>query len=129
MPIVISFDLEKAAPNDHNHIQSMLERYGWENLGGSSYRYPRLGSDQPTEDWFNHVIPSLMMLRGYVLKDSAGKLVKFTIDVQTSTGFRQNSKYGTPPRLANQIKFYSPNNKSFGIKKLKKWLDSIQFPY
>jgi hypothetical protein len=55
MPIVLTFDLITALKqdNDHPRLQSMFERFGWQNLGGSAYRYPRLGSKQPVEDWLN----------------------------------------------------------------------------
>src|SRR5438132_8367751 len=96
MPAVITFDIKKATTKERNRVQSFFERLGWENLGGSSYRYPRLGSDQPTEDWFNHVIPALMLFRAFIVKGDV-TLKKFTLDVQSSTGFNPESGYGTPP--------------------------------
>lgn len=43
MPVTLSFDIQGASPNQRNRLQSMFERFGWQNLGGSSYRYPTLG--------------------------------------------------------------------------------------
>ena len=53
MPIVLTYELKAFNTATRNRIQSLFERLGWENLGGSSYRYPQLGANQPTEDWFN----------------------------------------------------------------------------
>ncbi len=64
MPVILTLDVENAGPGEHNRIQSAFERLGWEALGGTAYRYPKLGAEQPTEDWFNHVIPALMLVGG-----------------------------------------------------------------
>ncbi len=94
MAVIITFDIEGAPPQERNRIQSFFERLGWENLGGSSYRYPRLGTDdQPVEDWFNHVVPALMLFRTYALK-SERKISKFTIDVQSSSGHNPATDFG-----------------------------------
>src|ERR1700730_14657234 len=86
MPVVFTFEVRAAPPQERNRIQSFFERFGWENIGGSSYRYPRLGTDdQPVEDWLNHVVPALMLFRCYILS-SRRQLPKFTIDVQASAG-------------------------------------------
>lgn len=131
MPIVITYDISKATANDHNRVQSLFERFGWENLGGSSYRYPTLGSTQPTEDWFNHVVPALMLFRTFILKIATqGKqLKKFTIDVQSSTGLNPQTEYGTPPQTSATITLYPPSNQQFGKKKLDAWLDGTTWPY
>lgn len=129
MPVIITFDIEGAPPQERNRIQSFFERLGWENLGGSSYRYPRLGTDdQPVEDWFNHVVPALMLFRSYALK-SERKISKFTIDVQSSSGHNPATDFGAAPLSSDDIKLYDPNNDAFGKKKLKKWLDEIEYPY
>lgn len=88
MPIVLSFDIENAPQNVHARIQSAFERLGWQNLGGSSYRYPRLHSDPIAEDWFNHVIPALMVFRLEMLNLPTGtRLRTCTLDAQSSTGY------------------------------------------
>jgi len=43
VPVIVTFDVEGAQPPEHNRIQSLFERLGWEALGGTAYRYPRLG--------------------------------------------------------------------------------------
>jgi hypothetical protein len=136
MPVVFTFDIEGASPIERNRIQSFFERFGWENIGGSSYRYPRLGTrDQPVEDWFNHVIPALMLFRTYILS-SGRRLRRHTLDVQTSSGFNSASRYGRPPRRGRalpgrrgQVQLYDPNNPSFGEGNLRDWLNNIAYPY
>ncbi len=128
MPIVLTFDIKDADSVDYNRIQSMFERFGFENLGGSSYRYPQLGTQPHTEDWFNHVIPALMLFRAYAVK-SKKEIRKLTLDTQTSTGYAPIAKFGTCPKPASEIKFYNPKNAQFGLKNLKAWLDGVDFPY
>jgi len=128
MPLVITFDIKNANNVDYNQLQSMFERFGFENLGGSAYRYPQLGTLPHTEDWFNHVIPALMMFRAYALK-SGKEIRKLTIDTQTSTGYVPLGKFGTAHKKAKDIKFYDPKNKQFGLKNLRKWIDDIGYPY
>jgi hypothetical protein len=139
MPVVLTYELVGAEPIEYNRIQSFFERLGWENLGGSSYRYPRLGTtDQPVEDWLNHVVPALMLFRAAVLK-SAGKLKQFTLDVQSSSGYNKATKFGSAPLSGSKMqatktktkgkKIYQPNNASFGEANLIDWLDEIEYPY
>jgi hypothetical protein len=127
MSVIITFDIEGAPTIERNRIQSFFERFGWENLGGSSYRYPRLGTEHPTEDWFNHVIPALMCFRAYVLTNRP--VSKFTIDVQSSTGYNPNAGFGSSPLPCSDDIIYIPTNTSFGKKKLTQWLNGIAFPY
>ena len=128
MPIVITFDIEGAPPQEHNRIQSFFTRLGWENLGGSSYRYPKLGTGEPVEDWFNHVIPALMPLRSYI-RTSGRELTKFTLDAQSSCGYSSQGQFGNPPHAANDIELYEPGNPAFGEKNLREWIDHFLFPY
>jgi hypothetical protein len=129
MPIVITFDIQGAPPVERNRIQSFFQRFGWENLGGSSYRYPRLGTvDQPVEDWFNHVVPALMLFRAYLLS-SGRPLTKFTLDVQSSSGYSPNSNYGNAPRAGHDVTLYTSTNLQFGEQNLRDWLDGLTYPY
>lgn len=129
MPVVITFDIEGAPPQERNRIQSLFERLGWQNLGGSSYRYPKLGTvDQPVEDWFNHVIPALTLFRQYLV-ESARPLSCFTLDIQSTTGYDPATGFGTPPVNGMAVKLYEPKNASFGKKQLQDWIDSLKFPY
>ena len=129
MPIVVTFDIQGAPPQERNRIQSFFERFGWENLGGSSYRYPRLGTDdQPVEDWLNHVIPALMLFRSYILT-SGRQLTKYTLDVNSSTGYSPNSNYGQPPLPGAVAPLYATRQTAFGEQNLRDWLDRVTFPY
>jgi hypothetical protein len=129
MPVVTTFAIVGALPVERNRIQSFFERFGWENLGGSSYRYPKLGTDdQPVEDWFNHVVPALMLFRSYIIT-SGRMLSKCTIDVQTSTGYSPNTDYGNPPMGGGEVSLYQPTNAQFGERNLREWLSGISFPY
>ena len=128
IPVVFTFDIQGAAPVEHNRLQSLFERLGWQNLGGSSYRYPRLGADQPTEDWFNHVIPALMLFRSYI-RSSGRQLSKYTLDIQASTGLNPATGYGTGPGAANAVTLYAPANQAFGEQNLRTWLDGVTYPY
>lgn len=42
MPVIVTFDLRNYNVNDHGRLRTMFERFGWENLGGTAYRYPKL---------------------------------------------------------------------------------------
>ena len=148
MPVLLTYDLEGAQPAEFNRLQSMFERLGWEKLGGSSYRYPRLGTiDQPVEDWLNHVVPALMLFRTFAIKSPA-KLRQFTLDIQSSSGYQEATAFGSPPMSGTDMKaktthakkatgklkklgkkLYKPGNGSFGEKNLIDWLDEIEYPY
>jgi hypothetical protein len=132
MPVVITFDIEGAPSSEHNRLQSMFERLGWQTLGGSSYRYPSLGTAEPVEDWFNHVIPAMMLFRSYIQKSNR-PLTKFTLDAQASTGYNPASVpvYGHPPLAVADIKYYKPHQGAFGLKNLKDWFKKADsdFPY
>jgi len=128
MPVVVTFDLRGASSVDRNRIQCMFERFGWQGLGGSSYRYPRLGADQPVEDWFNHVIPALMLFRTYVVKRNHA-LTKFTLDANSSAGFDPSTAYGSLPTDGLGLVLYDPTRPSFGEQRLRDWVEGIDFPY
>lgn len=127
MPIIITFDQEGAGPNDLNRLQSMFLRFGWQNLGGSTYRYPRLRSTPIAEDWLNHVVPALMLLRSYFT--STGRpLKRFTIDAQVSAAFDSDTGLGAAPRNSADILSKSARPE-FGEANLLDWLGSVEFPY
>jgi hypothetical protein len=132
MPVVFTFDVQGASPLERNRVQSFFERFGWENIGGSSYRYPRLGTeDQPVEDWMNHIVPALMLFRTYIVS-SQRALPRFTIDVQSSSGRNAETHYGRAPRRGNgrnRVRLYPTNQPAFGEQQLRNWLDGIAYPY
>ena len=129
MPVVISFDIKHAPQKNSIAFGVFFERLGWENLGGSSYRYPRLSSDPMPEDWFNHVVPALMLLRCFLLKNQAITLTKFTLDAHSSTGHHPETGYGAPPMESSSVHFAPTKRPQFGDKKLREWLANLNYPY
>ncbi len=133
MPIIVTFDLNRPSPADLNRIRGFFERLGWEHLGNTAYRYPKLHDQSPTEDWFNHVIPALMLLRSFALYAPATgcSVERFSIDVQSSTGFSPVTGVGTLPQLSPEITFSQPSRpgRAFGKQQLDTWLDAIAWPY
>ena len=130
MSITFTFDLQHASSVEYNYIQSFFERLGWQRRGGSTYRYPGLDieQDETIEDWFNHVIPALMLFRAYVV-DSGRNLTRATLDVQSSVELDYLTGTGVPPLPSEEIDFYEPNNAQFAESRLTDWLDDVEFPY
>src|SRR5438270_5264132 len=110
MPIIVTFDVAGPTPAELNRLRGLFERLGWEHLGNTAYRYPKLHGHHPTEDWFNHVIPALMLLRAFAQHAARSHrgIRKFSIDVQSSTGLNPVTSVGTPPLPANQITYSRP---------------------
>ena len=133
MPIIVTFDITGPTPAELNRIRGFFERLGWERLGNTAYRYPKLHGQHPTEDWFNHVIPALMLLRAFARHAmSTGRNIdKYSIDVQSSTGFDPVTGTGTPPLPANQVTYSQPSRpgRAFGLQNLQAWMDAIPWPY
>ena len=93
MPVTLTFDIEDASvqdPNDRTRIQVAFLRFGWEHIGGSARRYPRLGAAHTSEDWMNHVIPALMYFRSLV-EHSGMNVTTFTLDAHSEAGYRANA--------------------------------------
>jgi hypothetical protein len=133
LPIVVTFDLTRPEPHELNRIRGAFERLGWEHLGNTVYRYPRLRDTPTTEDWFNRVIPALMLLRALArhAAETGRAVVRFTIDAQSSTGFNQEATVGWPALPANEIGLIRPSGpgEAMGRQRLQDWLDGIAWPY
>jgi len=133
MPITVTFDIKNPTSAELNRIRGFFERLGWEHLGNTAYRYPKLHGQHSTEDWFNHVIPALMLLRAFARYATLnGRNVrKFSIDVQSSTGFNPITDVGTLPLPAHEIGYSQPSKsgRAFGKRRLETWLDGIDWPY
>jgi hypothetical protein len=133
VPIIVTFDIQGPTSQELNRIRGFFERLGWEHLGNTAYRYPKLHGQHPTEDWFNHVIPALMMLRAFARYAAAtGRNIrKFSLDVQSSTGFNPVTNVGTLPLPAEQITFSQPSRpgRFFAQQRLEAWIDGITWPY
>jgi hypothetical protein len=133
VPITVTFDIVRPTPAELHRIRGFFERLGWEHLGNTAYRYPTLDNTQPTEDWFNHIIPALMLLRAFARHAAAtGRDLRiFSLDVQSSTGFNPLTNVGTPPLPAAQITYSQPSRpgQNFGRRRLEQWIDGITWPY
>lgn len=99
MPVLVTFDVEAPTPHELNRIRGAFERLGWQHLGNTAYRYPRLHQQGQLEDWFNHVIPALMLLRAYAryVQETGRALQRFSIDVHGSTGRDPATNTGALP--------------------------------
>jgi hypothetical protein len=83
MPITVSYDLAAADTNERNYIRSMFERFCWDRLGGSVFRYS-LTDETGQEDWLNDVIPALMIFRSYCIARNI-TVRYFTLDASSVT--------------------------------------------
>lgn len=133
MPITVTFDIVRPTSLELNRLRSAFERLGWEHLGNTAYRYPKLHQHDAVEDWFNHVVPALMLLRSFAVSLLAGgrSLRKFSLDVQSSTGYNPLTNVGTPPLAADNVPLEPPtrHNTAFGLQNLIDWLDGVEWPY
>lgn len=114
MPITVTFDIEQASfkdSNDRTRIIAAFTRLGWEHIGGSAWRYPSLGTQNPSEDWFNHVIPALMYFRSLVVHGNLDAY-NFTIDAHSEAGHRGGKQppVGQPIHPAANITMYPANS-------------------
>jgi hypothetical protein len=133
MPITVTFDIERPTPLELNRLRSAFERLGWEHLGNTAYRYAKLDQHDAVEDWFNHVVPALVLLRAFAvhLLSSGRSLKKFSLDTQSSTGYDPLTRVGTPPVEADDIGYAQPSRRgfAFGLRNLIDWLDGVEWPY
>jgi hypothetical protein len=131
MPIVVTFDLENYVENDHTRIRTFFETLGWQRLGGTAFRYPHLGAEANVpEDWFNHVVPALMLLRTYAVDHPSGTLSRFSVDVQSSTGFDSGSGFGSAPTAGAHMPMHAPRYPNvFPEDKVREWIDVSDWPY
>lgn len=123
MPVMFSYNVDGATPQQHNHLQSMFERLGWQSVGGSCYRFPRLAAPptQP-EDWFNNVVPALMLFRAYVLHNGLN-VSKFSLDAQSSTGHDATAAVGSAIASAATVNFSPTGIPAFGAANLETWIN------
>lgn len=126
MPVTITFDISDASiadNNDRTRINTCFTRLGWENIGGSAWRYPALGTVNTSEDWFNHVIPALMYLRS--IKEHAGlDIYNFTIDAHSEAGHRGRTvpPLGEPIQNADDITMYNAPSNTLSEARLRQFI-------
>lgn len=127
MPVTVSYDFKNAKPNDRTYLRSMLERFGWQRLGGSVFRYPHsaVRDSSSGEDWLNAVVPALMFFRSFVLERRL-TLTRFTVDA-SSVSFLDLSdpkaKLGKPVAKGSSLPLVDPTNKQSAEKKLRSFVD------
>lgn len=127
MPITVTFDIEEASlqdPNDRGRIYAAFIRLGWENIGGSCWRYPALdkGGEHHSEDWMNHVIPALMYFRS-IVEHSGMNVTQFTIDAHSEAGYRAGPPaVGQKIETAANIKYYQNGAPILSENRLKKFI-------
>lgn len=133
MPVTFSFELEGAG-EEQAQLGSFFERFGWERLGSNTFRYPRLTPDAGRavlEDWFNYVVPALMLFRCYVLRQRL-VLKECTLDAASSTGYRRGIEVGSPPLRAENIRLRQPRGEvavdDEQWSAMEDWLDAEDFP-
>lgn len=133
MPITVTFDIDRPTSLELNRLRGAFERLGWEHLGNTACRYPKLHERDAVEDWFNHVVPALMLLRAFARHaEASGRSVsKFSIDVQSSTGFNPVTGVGTLPLPGDDIPLSRPSTsgEKFGQQRLIDWIDKVEWPY
>jgi hypothetical protein len=144
MPVVLTFDLnsDHTAANDHAYLKSAFHRLGWQSIGSTAYRYPRLGTlGQPVEDWLNHVIPALMLFRAYCAAKPLA-VDDFSLEVHSSSsgyvpaqnarpghGIEARPEYGRKAQSDQQIHLYPspPPHHHYGEANLRNWIDNIRW--
>jgi hypothetical protein len=128
MPITISYDLRTDDTNQRTYVRSMLERFHWRRLGGSVFRYEGVRQEDGTlyEDWLNHVAPSLMFLRSFLL--SHGIRLRFLTVDASSISFLDHSDrdfpLGTAPQNGPQINLADPTNPQSSEIRISEFVDA-----
>lgn len=137
MPVVLTYDADSNTidPNDRTRLSLAFQRFGWEHIGGSAFRYPRIEQgSHPSEDWFNHVVPALMFFRALVEKKKV-TIKRFTIEAHSSPG---SGKAGADIATFAKIKMYEPTHSDTGqplstktkavlsAQRLRAWVSAAQ---
>jgi hypothetical protein len=128
MPITITYDFSVKSGNHHSYVRSSFERFGWEQIGGSTVTYSgRMIGGRLQEDWFNDVAPAIMHFRSYVLKHKL-KLNKFTINAASFSIVdytpSNKKKLGRRPLAGSNLKLKKPTNNQSSAKRLQAFVDS-----
>ncbi len=122
MPVTISYDLAKITGNQRSYVRSSFERFGWERLGGSVFRYPRRDRDAlEQDDWLNEIIPALMFFRSYIKKNDI-QLKKFTIDSLGSSFFEQDDAmhmFGLGLKESQNMADTEPENTQSSVRAIR----------
>jgi hypothetical protein len=109
----------------------MFERFGWERIGGTAYRYPSLDANTDVvEDWLNQVVPAIMLFRSYLSNYPQVKLRRFSLHTSSSVGVNASNFVGRAVVAGSLAANSNPSSPGqFGMQKLEAWLDGIPYPY
>lgn len=92
------------------------------HIGGSAWRYPALGADNPSEDWFNHVVPALMYFRS-ISVHAGWDVTNLTLDAHSEAEFRSgNPPVGAPIKASTDIEMYPPGNGVLSEARLRRFI-------
>ena len=120
MPITATYDVTDLEANDRTRIRSAFERFGWEHIGGSTFRYPAFTHADDFEDWLNCVVPALQFFRSFVLAKGV-TLSAFTLDTHSSSCFKSDVA-GNPAMDGAQLQLVEPTNAAMGAQALRDWV-------
>lgn len=128
MPVTLSYDIQTNDTNHRNYLRSMLERFGWQRLGGSVFRYKgRLIEDGSLhEDWLNDIAPSIMFLRSYILARDI-HLRFLTIDAASSSFLDHTdptAPLGHPPYDGDTLALLPPTNNQSSEQRIRGFVDA-----
>jgi hypothetical protein len=124
MPITVSYDLADADNNQRSYVRSMFERFGWQRMGGSVFRYERKDDE---EDWLNDVAPALMMFRSYVLAKGI-TISAFTLDTNSVARIDRSDPeevLGYEPDDGEDIHLETPSNVQSSEKRIRRGIDAL----
>ena len=127
MPVTISYDLANADGPHRNYIRSMFERFAFERLGGSVFRYNgRVKNKRREEDWLNDVVPAIMFFRSYVLKHEI-QVRFFTLDTTSIARIDfsdPGATVGTQPLSGGDLALKAPTNKQSSERRIRRLVDA-----
>ncbi len=122
MAVTVTYDVTDIDNNDRTRIRCAFERFGWEHIGGSTFRYPRFEHDVEFEDWLNHVAPALHFFRSFVL--AKGITIRaFTLDTQSSSCFKEGVA-GVGPAVGAALPLVPPTNTQLGEQSVRDWVQA-----
>ncbi len=122
MPITATYDVTDLDRNDRTRIRSAFERFGWEHIGGSTFRYPAFAHDDDFEDWLNCVVPALHFFRSFVLSKGI-TLSAFTLDTHSSSCFKEGTA-GAAIKDGSHLPLAPPANVQMGEQALRDWVNA-----
>lgn len=126
MPITVSYDLANADDNARNYVRRMFERFCWDRIGGSVFRYD-LHDDTGQEDWLNDVVPALMIFRSYCLARNI-QVRFFTLDASSVTRIDASDPealVGTKPEKGDSLTLCAPSNLHSSEKRIRRAVTSM----